>query len=452
MAAIDLSIDQLQLDSLNPRITGVDTQRGVLQEILDDQGEKLYTLAEDMVNQGLSPIERLLVQREKKDSDRFITLEGNRRVAALKILVNPHVLTSLQLKESLQKRFEKLAKGFDRKNIEPIACFEVANRDEGNQWIYLRHTGENEGRGVVGWSGIATSRFRGNDPALQALKFVREYGNLNDDQTRLIDDRKFPITTLDRLLSTREVRDLIGVEIMERKLRSGLSADEVMKPLRRIVLDLAEKEINVSRLKNKAEQVEYIKKFDTKDKPDLSKIDAVRSIEEIHGKEFKSKPGKQTASKRRISDPSERKTLVPRQVKLNILDNKVAAIFKELKKLNIEDAPNALSVLLRVFLELSVDCYMDSHSMPLRFKNKQNKFIDKTLKQKVKEVVEYLVKVENRDRRDFTGITRGLSVEHSPLYIDLLHAYLHNRFVTPKTPDLMGAWDDAQRFFERIWP
>lgn len=133
MVAMSLSIDKLLLDSENPRIGGAESQRDALQKILDDQEEKLFALAEHIVDEGLSPIDRLLVLREKEGSDRFIALEGNRRVAALKILVNPHMLTSLQTKASLQKRFEGLAKRFDRKEIEPIACFEVAHRDDGVQ-------------------------------------------------------------------------------------------------------------------------------------------------------------------------------------------------------------------------------------------------------------------------------------------------------------------------------
>jgi len=124
----------------------------------------------------MSPIDRLLVVREKNGSDRFVALEGNRRVAALRILSNPSVLTGLQLKASLQKRFEELAKSFDRSAVEPIACFEVPTREEGTSWLFLRHTGENEGKGVVAWSGLAASRFRGTDPALQALEFVRSHG------------------------------------------------------------------------------------------------------------------------------------------------------------------------------------------------------------------------------------------------------------------------------------
>ncbi len=450
MGAINLSVDQLLFDSINPRIGSADSQRDALQKILHDQEEKLFVLADSIVSDGLSPIDRLLVLREKKNSDQFIVLEGNRRLAALKILVNPHVLASLEIKASLQKRFEEVAKRFNRKDVEPVACFDVPSRDEGNQWIYLRHTGENEGRGVVGWSGVAASRFRGGDAALQALDFVTNYGNLSDDQKRLIDNT-FPITTLDRLLSTREIRDLVGVEVAERKLRTGLPADELIKPLKRMVLDLAGKKVNVSQLKNKTEQIAYVQGFDTASKPDLSKKGAVRAVEDIHGAEFKAKRAPQQ-TKRSILDPSARKTIVPSRTRLNIGDSKVAAIFKELKGLKIEDFPNAAAVLLRVFLELSVDCYLDANSIPQRYKTQQNKMVDKTLKQKVKDVVDHLVNKEGCDKRDFVGVTRALSVDHSPLYIDLLHAYLHNRFVTPKTRDLTSAWDDAQRFFERIWP
>ena len=450
MGAINLSVDQLLFDSNNPRIGSADNQRDALQKVIHDQREKLFVLADSIVSDGLSPIDRLLVLREKKGSDQVIVLEGNRRLAALKILVNPHVLASLEIKASLQKRFEELAKHFDRKDVEPVACFEVPSRDQGNQWIYLRHTGENEGRGVVGWSGVAASRFRGGDTALQALDFVTNYGNLSDDQKRHIDNT-FPITTLDRLLSTREIRGLIGVEVIERKLRTGLPAEELMKPLRRMVLDLAQKKVNVSKLKNKADQITYVKSFDAASKPDLSKKDAVRAVEDINGAEFREKRAQQQ-TRRYALDPSSRKKIVPPRTKLGILDSKVAAIFKELKGLNIEDYPNAAAVLLRVFLELSVDCYLDTHSIPQRYKTNQNKTVDKTLKQKVKEVVDHLVNNEGCNKRDFIGVTRALSVDHSPFSIDLLNAYLHNRFVTPKTRDLTSAWDDAQRFFERVWP
>ena len=54
MGAIDCSIDQLLLNSENPRNESAANQRDALQKILDDQEEKLFVLAEDIVEAGLS--------------------------------------------------------------------------------------------------------------------------------------------------------------------------------------------------------------------------------------------------------------------------------------------------------------------------------------------------------------------------------------------------------------
>ena len=451
MGAIDCSIDQLLLNSENPRNESAANQRDALQKILDDQEEKLFVLAEDIVEAGLSPMDRMLVLREKKDSERFIVLEGNRRIAALKILSNPSVLTSLHVKPPLQKRFEVLCKRFVRDEIEPIASYEVADREEGNRWILLRHTGENEGRGIVPWSGLATSRFKGGDPALQALEFVRNYGNLSDTQKHLLIN-SFPITTLDRLLSTREVRDLIGVDVVGRKLSTVLPAEEIIKPLRRMVLDLVEKKINVSQLKNKVAQTAYVLGFDSADKPDLSKKGASIPIENIREGDFKQKPGKARQTKRRVTDPSDRKTVIPPRLRLNVQDPKIATIFKELKGIKAEDFRNACAVLLRVFLELSVDAYMVTNGIQQKFKDTGGQLRDKSLKTKTEEVINHLVNMKGCDRKDFRSISRGLSVAHGPFNIDLLNDYVHNRFVTPQAKSLIEAWNDAQPFFEKVWP
>src|ERR1051326_2797326 len=105
MAQVSLSIDSLLLDSDNPRIGNADSQRDALQKVVDDQEDKLYELAEHIAEEGLSPIERLLVLREAPNSQRYVSLEGNRRTAALKILVNPNILGSIDIRPSLRKRF-----------------------------------------------------------------------------------------------------------------------------------------------------------------------------------------------------------------------------------------------------------------------------------------------------------------------------------------------------------
>jgi len=247
MATKNLKIDQLELDISNPRISKANAQQETLQRIIDDQDAKLANLAESIVEDGLNPMDRLLVLKSESGSGKYTVLEGNRRAAAMKILKNPAVLTGLDVRAPLQKKLEKLAEGFEVTTVEPIPCYEVSSRAEGNVWIEQRHTGEDEGRGIVRWSGVAASRFRGRDPALQALDLVRQFGDLTDEQKQIIEGR-FPITTLDRLLSTPGVRNKIGFDIKDGKLLTSLPPDEAIKPLRRIVLDLAEKTVNVTKL------------------------------------------------------------------------------------------------------------------------------------------------------------------------------------------------------------
>jgi hypothetical protein len=457
LAAIDLTIEQLMLDASNPRFTTAANQRDTLQSVLDDQGDKLLKLAAHIAAEGLSPIDRLLVIREKPGSDRYISLEGNRRAAALKILIQPSILTTLELPPNLKKRFEAEAAKFDRKTVEPISAYEVKSRDDAKTWLFLRHTGENDGRGVVGWSGVATSRFRGSDPALQALEFVKTHGKLDAEEKQLLDEPGFPITTLDRLLDAVPVRKRLGVDVKEGKLLSAVAADELMKPLKRIVLDLARRIVNVSDLKNKDLQREYLDQLGPEHMPDLSKFGDTRRVEAIGESDFHTTgqvKKKSTSAGRRskVYDPATRKCAVPPRFRLNIDDNKTAELFKELRTMPLEDFPLAISIELRVFLEHTVDHYMAVHDLPAKYHDQQNnRMIEKNLKTKVADVVDHLKANSGADPKDFAGITRALSSKASPFNVDLLHAYVHNRFVVPTERDLRAGWDEAQRFFELVW-
>jgi hypothetical protein len=126
----------------------------------------------------------------------------------------------------------------------------MKNRPDGVEWIQQRHSGEDKGRGIVSWNAIAAARFKGRDAALQAMDFVGEHPDLTEEQADLLAG-KFPLTTLDRLLSTPEVRRAVEFEIVNGKLQTELPPEEALKPLRRMIIDLAEKRVTVTNLKSK---------------------------------------------------------------------------------------------------------------------------------------------------------------------------------------------------------
>lgn len=456
MADVKLKIEHLLLDQTNPRSEPSTNQREALRKLLADTGgAKLAELAESIVEEErLNPMDRLLVIRETVKPKRFTVLEGNRRAAALKILSNPAVLGSMQISAPLRKRFELAAQAFDRTTIEPIVASEVLDRDEAKHWLTLRHTGENEGRGVVGWSNAQQARFLGSNPELQAVDFVINHGSLSEEEKHHLQGRF--LSTVKRLLEAPAVRSLIGVEVHDGKLVTGLPADEVIKPLRRIVTDLASKKVKVSTLKTVADMVRYVKSLDQASMPDLTKKGSLQDVTSLGTStpvaDRNPASTDKAETKRHRHSAAKRVVVVPKGCVLNVTDSRISGIYDELRALKLEEAKNAIAVLLRVFLELSVDHYLRRNSIALSYPPKgSGKGRFKSLQDKVTETVDHLV-AAGAEPKVFTAAISGLSDPKSPLWFDLLHAYIHSNHATPTTDNLKAAWDHATPLFERIWP
>ena len=154
--------------------------------------------------------------------------------------------------------------------------------------------------------------------------------------------------------------------------------------------------------------------------------------------------------KARPSRPAARLTVVPKTSRLNIINPKIAEIYNELRSLRLSQHPHAIAVLLRVFLETSVDHYLTKAKISLDVSTPGG-VKDKKLKNKVEETIDHMIK-NGAAKKDFTGVKKGISENNHPLSVDLLHSYVHNRFVSPTERDLTVAWDNAQPLFERIWP
>lgn len=448
MGPIDLKIEDLILDHENPRISHAEGQQEALQKIVKDQKTKLVKLAQSIAEKGLNPMDRFLVLCVHQKPERFIALEGNRRTAVFKLLSNPAVMTGLDMPPPMRTIFERLAKGFKKSRVEPIAGYELPSRQDGDYWLELRHKGELGGMGIVDWTSAQSQRFRTRSPSIQALDMVTERGGLSADLRDKIAD-KFPITTLQRFVEDKDVRRALGLDVKKGKLVTTLPAKEALKPLKRIVSDLATKKKQVGDFMKSQQMLDYISGFDKSSAPDLSKTTGeARAVDEIPIVEF-GRPSKATA--RRKPDPSQRKHVVPKTCQLNVTDNRISEIYRELRTvLELEDARNAIAVLMRVFLEMSVDYFLEANGVSLSNPKPGGGERFKSLDRKVGEVVDLLVQI-GAPKANFAAVIRSLSNPKSPLHPDLLHAYVHDRFSTPSPHQLTAAWDHAQPLFERIW-
>lgn len=439
---VKVRLEYLQIDVGNPRYDPKGSQIEALTQISHDQGLKLFNLAEDIVEKGINHSD-LPIIAPSGEKDSYTVLEGNRRVAALKLLTSPDLLASVCLPPNLHKKYTALVNRGEGNLPTELQCV-VLSREDANYWIQLKHTGENEGVGIVSWNGRAKHRFRGFSPALQAIERV-EASNLLDAETRA-HLPKIAITNIERILVTPDARLLLGVEVKNGKLSINTPENEGLGRLALIVSDVAHRRIRVSDLDSKEQRIAYARATAGKPLPIPSAKTAGRSA-------TGSRPPV-TASRY----PADRTVLIPKHFKLSIPQTRINRIFSELQKLNAHFYVNSCAVVFRVFVELSVDEYAQRHKISLKVFPKPKKGAqtppkpkDMALREKLKTVSEEMAAKGICTKDELRGVRTLVSKQYHVLSIDTLNAYVHNKDYNPTDTDLKQTWDNIQVFIERLW-
>lgn len=444
--SVDVLLTNLIVDSINPRLpVEQQGQRDAIRTLAVDQGEKLLNLAEDIVEHGLDPSSLAIVIPEPGSSKRYIVVEGNRRVAALRILENPELASDLWTRPE-QERLKRLSGAFRGQRITHVPCIVLADRDAANHWILLRHRGEQQGRGIVAWGGLEAARYeqrRGGGrarAALQVIDLVRERGSLDQATIERLDD--VPITTVQRLLNDPDVRVTLGIDLQHGELTTRLPEEEVLKGLTRIVKDAAHGRLKVSRVDTKDDRASYLREFGTRELPNpKARLGSQQAL--VASTLTTPRTGKRKA----VPPSKKRAVLIPRSSAFSIHEAKPNDIYHELRRLKLAEFPYAVGVLFRVFLELSIDRHLLTHRLM-----KRQELDAKTLRQKVTRTAEHLEQSGTMTKRELQAARRIADPQHFLAgSIDTLHAYVHDATFAASPTDLRAAWDSLERFVEQLW-
>ena len=446
-----IPLEKLLIDLSNPRHPHQASQRDAIHTIAHDQGPKLFNLAEDIVDEGLNPSDLVIVTPAEQE-DAYTVLEGNRRVAALKLLGSAKLLDSMDLPSNLKERFKALQKRAEQNVPMAINCA-VVSREEAVHWIHLKHTGENAGVGIVAWDGVQTQRFRGESPSLQAIQMV-EKSEYIDDETR----KKLPkisITNIERVLNTPEARKALGFDVQDGRLTiSAPNEEDALARLAMLVSDVAKKEVTVSDLRLKDDRVKYAQNLAARPLPTQQGSTNANSTNSGNTNVNGASPTTPRPPVTRRVSPY-RKALIPRDLKLTIRHTRINQIYHELQALDVEEFRNCCAVMLRVFVEMSVDDYAEREHISLKVQGRPGTTPppDKDLKLQVKirTVVDYLERNGKCDKSQLHGIRTLISQEKHVLSVDSLHAYVHNKDFNPPASDLKANWDSIQAFVVALW-
>jgi hypothetical protein len=445
-----LKLTQLLVNTENYRFEPVASQKEAIDLMVEDQGDKLFNLAKHIVTNGLNPNDRIQVIASNHEKGKFIVLEGNRRTVALKVLTNPDLIEGVK-QGNLKKKLKKLHETYSTTVPKTVECTIYDDPVEASKWIKIKHSGQYEGVGTVEWNGQQVQRYvekvEGKSSiALQVVKLMHTLSEMPVEIKRNLNN--LPITSLDRLISDPDVRTFLGIELNNGIVQSTLEPNEVEKGLIQIAKDLLDPDFKVKKIYTKDDRRDYISKFPKVSRPDFTnKAAKPWQPSSQNPSAQNSAPAAKTTIR---ATPAERSVLIPKNPPLKISSNypKVNAIYHELLKVNVNSFPNAAAVLFRVFVELSIDCYIESNKLSQTLSSTNSGL---GLQAKINQVAHHLETKKQADTAICKGIRAAIKDKNDILGIDTWHAYVHNNRFSASPGNLLLTWNNMQDFMVILW-
>jgi hypothetical protein len=439
------------LDAQNPRLPqsgGALGQRQIIDELVTH--DSVYELAKDITTQGFFPTEVLLGVR---DGNQIIIIEGNRRLAALKLLINPELAPQGHL-----EKFRRLSEKITPTVIAKVQISIAPSRDAATPILLSRHTAQQ----IQSWKRPMQARFYRQllERGLTPDDLVQSYGvtvgqiqdwiradavyrlacslDFPDDvKAKVQNNREFPLSTLERLVESQSVRDFLMLRPDPKEvLVSSAKPEAFLKAFRRIVADVASGQVD-SRVANNAENIDQYVSSLASIKP-AARSGRKFSIRDHLSQTEKPAPVVSTKSVPRRR-PAASFSAIPRTLRCFCSDPRVDDIFNELRRLRLDKNPNASAVLVRLLLEFSVSFYLDSTGQikPLldRFRTKDKKGPD--WYPSLRQLMDHLLNINiGLQPLDLKALRKFVQTRAENNTLDALDGFIHNRKIEPRETEI----------------
>lgn len=236
----------------NPRHAIGSSEEDTLQKLFEAVGvQYMLNLAEDIQKHGLLRNQQIVVVFSE-EIQKYIVYEGNRRIAAIKLLQNPDGFAFLD-RASIDR-----AKRISEQGGIPteIDCY-VTDEEEAFFIMERLHSGEDKGRGTKQWTSREKEAFKVRQSHQKKVSFLidyycKEYFDGLDITTVL------PFTTIERIFNNREIKRKIGIHVNDERTFTPARIKLIVDASNFIVEEAAASGMSVTRLFNKARTIEDI--------------------------------------------------------------------------------------------------------------------------------------------------------------------------------------------------
>ena len=178
-----ISVDWLKLDRENPRLVGISTRtndESIVAQLY--RGEELGELLQSISANGYLDIEPLIVWLDPVDQ-KFIVLEGNRRLAAIRLFREPALVDAIAKGERLKIGIPKISKTVEA-SLAEVSVYRVLDRNAARSFIGFKHI-----NGAAKWESYAKAKFaaewyKSGNVSLEAIS--KKIGDRHDTIKRMV--------------------------------------------------------------------------------------------------------------------------------------------------------------------------------------------------------------------------------------------------------------------------
>lgn len=441
-----IPIQSILLDTSNIRIPDIKgSQESIIQDLFAN--EDAFEIVKSYVHSGIYPDEFPVAIRE---NNRIIVIEGNRRVAALKALNNPDLVPQYKSKLIQYKNLK----------LNQIRVVIAPNREELVKFLANKHTltlrrNWKPLRQAYFYksqidNGKTIDQLKSEYPDHDITKFIRMLDmhklaksiDYNSSEINILvhDERKFPITNLERMYDDPSIRNFLGISFnINGQVHGHIRLSEFNKGYKKIIEDVATGEIDSRKYNTEKQKKEYVSKFPLDLKPDISKIGTftTANIKEINLKkeELENKHGK--------SERSLKGLFRAKNLPFNIQNSSIKILYNELKDIPVDNFPNATHDLLRSFLECSLVNYLKNKNVyhEIQKNNKHNP--------KLSEMLNYIINTKSSLINDSSiiQVLQQIKSQYSEDYsLERMNMINHNENWVSTGKEVRAAWARLEKF------
>jgi hypothetical protein len=404
----------------------------------------------------LPQLEKLVVWN---DEGNFIVLEGNRRITAYKLLVDPEICDNSKLKKFLYQQKEKISIDNDFS----IDCIVTTDKAEGFRYIDRKHA---NGNNEVSWQEperVNYSARRGSESLNNTLKrgitnVVRGLDIPDELKDRILG--KGFVTNFFRAITSTPAKKKYGYKILDNGILEIENSD-FTKELKVIIYSILNKEdlkgnkID-SRTLNKKEKIEdFIQSINPSDSEKVENQIKQNTSSDLFGNE-KIEVGNKPVIVSKSNLPKAggtRSKSIPKglfhggDLPFKLKSSSLRLLYDELKNINVQEFPNATHDLLRSFLECSLLFYFKETN---EFKNIQK---SGTHNPKLGEMLTYII---NRKSLSITDINlietlKLVKTDYDQAYsLERMNMINHNEHCASSERDVRKAFSQIESLFKII--